>query len=595
MYMMKRIGFLLLTVLLLSTSVYAGKRVTIKGVQYETVGDNTATATLTVQAKGEVAIQESVVIGKQRFLVTQINEASFKKNANITAVILPKSVRIIKTGAFQNCSRIEKLTLPTSAFTIEDGAFEGCNNIATVGGNVSPFVAYKNAIGDQQFNNVLEKPATPKFSVIAKGQLEQRMKLWQTKKDYETAEQYKSRVTDENRRKRMDEFVEELKQEYLSLYAPSNISTTLVGSYDPEYGVYTIQTLFYGNVFAQVPKADAAAFRQNYNKVEVLPKFGVKGDTLAIESCQFKLGDKVYANATSYAGVGGQDVQFELPPLDLSLAVVTDDATKQQATDVDNAVDKNIPKSKQQNAKTFALIIGNEQYKRVARVPYANNDARVMAEYCKRTLGLPAQNVKLYQNASLNDMRHAVTSLVNMLKAYDGEARAIVYYAGHGIPDEDSHMPYLLPTDGFATDIKSGYNLNDLYDELAAAPSEMTMVLLDACFSGAKREGDMLADARGVAIKARTTMPTGNLLVFSASQGNETAYSDKRHGHGMFTYYLLKHLQETAGNTTVSSLTDYVITNVKRTSVSENDGKMQTPTLIPSSSLMNTWQELKLK
>ena len=35
--------------------------------------------------------------------------------------------------------------------------------------------------------------------------------------------------------------------------------------------------------------------------------------------------------------------------------------------------------------------------------------------------------------------------------------------------------------------------------------------------------------------------------------------------------------------------------NVKRSSVSENDGKMQTPTLIPSASLMNSWQGLRLK
>ena len=172
---------------------------------------------------------------------------------------------------------------------------------------------------------------------------------------------------------------------------------------------------------------------------------------------------------------------------------------------VDNSIDKNIPRTKKQNEKTFALIIGNEQYKRVATVPFAGNDAKVFAEYCKKTLGLPANNVKLYLNASLNDMRHAVTALVNTLKAYDGEAQAIVYYAGHGLPDEQSRLPYLLPTDGFATDVKSGYNLSDLYDELASAPSQMTVVLLDACFSGAQREGDMLASARGVAIKPRDT------------------------------------------------------------------------------------------
>jgi uncharacterized caspase-like protein len=188
-----------------------------------------------------------------------------------------------------------------------------------------------------------------------------------------------------------------------------------------------------------------------------------------------------------------------------------------------------------------------------------------------------------------------VTSLVNTLKAYDGEAKAIVYYAGHGIPDESSHMPYLLPTDGFAKSIKTGFGLNELYDELASAPSQFTMVFLDACFSGVKRDGQMLAEARGVAIKARNTMPTGKLLVFSASQGDETAYSDKKHGHGMFTYYLLKHLQETKGDTSLGDLSNYVITNVKRNSVIENSGKIQTPTIIPSVDMMNAWQQVKLR
>lgn len=582
--------FISLTIILLTTTcVYAGKRLTIRGVQYETAPDNTAGATLTIQAKDRVVVSEYVEIEKQRYLVVKMNEAAFKKNLRITSVILPKSIREIGTGAFRGCANLSRIEFPDGSYTIGDDAFDGCGSLNDLKGNVVPFLDYRNKTG----KIIIRKPDTPKFSTYAEEKLKERMTLWQTKKDYETVEQFKNRVTDENRRKRMDEFVEELKLEYASLYAPGKV-TTSIETYDSEYGVYTIQTVFYGKVFAQVPKAEAANFRLNYNKVEVLPQFGVVSDTLAITGCQFRLDDKIYSNATNYAGSGGSNYNFELPPLDINLAMA-DDGRSNSPVGIDNAVDKNIPRSKQQSEKTFALIIGNEQYKRVSKVPFANNDAKVFAEYCKKTLGLPANNVKLYLNAGLNDMRHAVTALVNTLKAYDGEAKAIVYYAGHGVPDESSRMPYLLPIDGFATDMKSGYNLSDLYDELATAPSQMTLVLLDACFSGAKREGDMLAQARGVAIEARNTMPTGNLLVFSASQGSETAYSDKRHGHGMFTYYLLKHLQETEGNTTVSGMTDYVITNVKRSSVTENDGKMQTPTIIPSSALMNSWQNLKLK
>lgn len=596
---MKRFLFMLtLMSLLVLPDLYAGKRVTIKGVQYEQAADNTATATLTIQAKGAVTVLESVAMGKHRYLVTQVNEASFTKNTNITEVVLPKSIKTIKRGAFSGCHKLTKLTLPIGGYVIEKEAFIDCANITDIDGNLTPYLEYRQKEGGPFVAGNIKKAKTPLFSTYAEPKLKARMQMWQTKKGYETVEQYKARVTDENRKKRMDEYVTELQQEFASIYAPSTVSTNL-GYYDSEYGIFTIHTLFYGDVYAQVPKAEANNFKLNFSNVEVIPQFGVKGDTLAIASCKFKLGEKVYSNAVAYAGAGNNNYNFELPPLDINLATAgggTSVGASAAATAiVDNAVDKNIPKGKLKNDKTFALIIGNEQYKRVSAVPFANNDAKIFAEYCKKTLGVPANNVKLHLNVGLNDMRHAVTALINTLKAYDGEAKAIVYYAGHGVPDESNRMPYLLPVDGFATDIKSGYNLSDLYDELAEAPSQMTMVLLDACFSGTKREGDMLADARGVAIKVKNPMPTGNLFVFSASQGSETAYSDRTHGHGMFTYYLLKHLQETEGNTTMSKLTDYVITNVKRSSVTVNDGKIQTPTIIPSPSLMNTWQDLNFK
>jgi hypothetical protein len=38
-------------------------------------------------------------------------------------------------------------------------------------------------------------------------------------------------------------------------------------------------------------------------------------------------------------------------------------------------------------------------------------------------------------------------------------------------------------------------------------------------------------------------MPQGNMVVFSAAQGDETAYPNNDEKHGMFTYFLLKKLQ----------------------------------------------------
>ena len=134
-----------------------------------------------------------------------------------------------------------------------------------------------------------------------------------------------------------------------------------------------------------------------------------------------------------------------------------------------------------------------------------------------------------------------------------------------------------------------------MYDELAEAPSQLTLLLIDACFSGTTRQGDMAVNAKSIAVAARSIVPTGNMMVFSASQDTETAYVDEEHGHGRFTYYLLKHLHNTKGDTTLGGLVDFVTDQVGKASVINNDGKTQTPTPNPSFRLGENWKSMKLR
>lgn len=279
--------------------------------------------------------------------------------------------------------------------------------------------------------------------------------------------------------------------------------------------------------------------------------------------------------------------------------VVEAKQSQQQSFDIKIAsigseVDKNIPSCGTNNDKTFAVIIANESYNRVDGVPFAANDGRIFSEYCKAALGMPEDNVKLLVNATLNDIRAQIKWLKDVMKAYKGEAKAIFYYAGHGIPDEKDKTAYLLPVDGYGSDVNTGYALKDLYSILGELPSKSVTVFLDACFSGTKREGDMLASARGVAIKVNESAPIGNMVVFSAAQGDETAYPYKDQGHGMFTYFLLKKMQETKGEVSLGDLSSYVIEQVSKQSIVKN-GKSQTPTVIPSNNVGATWKNWKLR
>lgn len=256
-------------------------------------------------------------------------------------------------------------------------------------------------------------------------------------------------------------------------------------------------------------------------------------------------------------------------------------------------VDFDIPIADNVSNHTFAVIISNEKYQMEKSVQYAENDGKAFTEYCKKTLGLPEKNVRFITNATLNNIKHEIKWLQDVIAVYKGEAKAIFYYAGHGIPDEQNKSAYLLPIDGYGSDVTTGYALEDLYKALGSLPSKSVTVFLDACFSGAKRDGDMLASARGVAIKVKQNNPTGNMVVFTAAQGDETAYPYKEEGHGLFTYYLLKKLQETKGDVTLGELGDYIKTQVERQSIVTN-GKLQSPSILPASSIGNGWKEWKL-
>ncbi len=258
-----------------------------------------------------------------------------------------------------------------------------------------------------------------------------------------------------------------------------------------------------------------------------------------------------------------------------------------------SAVDENIPETNTKNSNTFALIIANENYQSVASVPYALNDGNIFREYCIKTLGIPEKQIKYIPDATGNQIKAQINWLQTLAEVFT-DPHIIFYYAGHGIPDESSRTAYLLPVDGIGTDVSTGYKLDDLYAVLGKMPAENVTVFMDACFSGSKREQGMLASARGVAIKAKSGMPQGNMVVFSAAQGDETAYPNNDEKHGMFTYFLLKKLQDTKGDVTLQELGEYITRNVSQQSILLN-GKSQTPCVTPSASLDASWREWKLK
>lgn len=260
-------------------------------------------------------------------------------------------------------------------------------------------------------------------------------------------------------------------------------------------------------------------------------------------------------------------------------------------------VDENIPYNSTKNYDTYVVIIANENYdeSNISKVQFANNDGKSFHDYCTNTLGIPLKNIKYIEDATFNQIRYSINWISNIVKVQEKQPNIIFYYSGHGVPDETSRNAFLLPSDGLANDSQSGYSLDLLYKQLGELHTNKTIVFLDACFSGTTREGKMISmDSKGVSIKSRPVQPKGNMVVLSAAQGDETAYPYKKMKHGMFTYFLLKKLQETKGDASLGDLESYINKQVRQNSVVEN-GKIQTPTVSVSDKMSLIWKSLKLK
>ena len=63
--------------------------------------------------------------------------------------------------------------------------------------------------------------------------------------------------------------------------------------------------------------------------------------------------------------------------------------------------------------------------------------------------------------------------------------------------------------------------------------------------------------------------------------------------HGMFTYFLLKKIQETKGNIDLQTLFNFVHFNVREKSLLINN-QFQTPTITKSPRIQNNLNEIKL-
>ena len=442
----------------------------------------------------------------------------------------------------------------------------------------------------------------PRFTDYAKRYVEKSINKWQVKGKYEKTVDWKARVNDQTRKDKVTALTKEAEKQYIQEIGKTITISQRLSNYDADNEIFLVKDDNFGNLLVPVPIKDAPKFEEEFYKMKRTVRYFVENDKLGLAELAFMSGEKrfVYNNQASL-NYFATNVDYRFDPIEIDQDAITKMEKGEQKVSYARLsgmtvsdVDVNIPQSKSVNNKTFAVVIANELYKHEESVPYAKTDGESFRNYCVKTLGLPEERVHFSADATLNEMRMAIHWIKDIGEAFGEEAKVLFYYAGHGVADDASRSAFLLPVDGSGRDAESGYPIEKLYAQLGALPVGSVSVFLDACFSGAKRDGDMMVASRGVAIKPKTTTPQGKMVILSATTGDETAALYPQEGHGLFTYFLLKKLQESKGECTMGELAEYVSRRVNQESVVVNK-RPQTPTVSYSPLMESIWQNITLK
>lgn len=289
----------------------------------------------------------------------------------------------------------------------------------------------------------------------------------------------------------------------------------------------------------------------------------------------------------------GQDTQFTITAVDINgnSDTKTITVTRQAAPAADTSIALKPEAIKRAPARdAVAIIIGIQDYKRVPKAEFANNDAKEFYEYAIRALGIKQEKIKMLLDDDADE--------VNIVKAFENwlpiqvnkdKTDVYVFYSGHGLPAPDGKSLYFLPH-GVDKELlsRTAVGQNEIVAALSAAKPKSVTMFIDACYSGQTRGGDVLiANAKPVSLKSGNNAYPPNFTVITASANDQISSSSPALKHGIFSFYLMKGMEGEAdtnkdGKITMGEMQDYLSDRVSRQAMTLN--RKQTTQLVGDAS-----------
>lgn len=229
----------------------------------------------------------------------------------------------------------------------------------------------------------------------------------------------------------------------------------------------------------------------------------------------------------------------------------------------------------------MVLGIGVSKYKssQIPTLKYADKDSQRIVNYFRNRYKLSDDRAMLLINEEATAAKISRFITKNAMKLLDKNDTFILYFGGHGAPDEDSTSSdndglkkYLLLHDSEIDSLPlTALSLNNLASLLEKLPCKRIVILLDSCFAGTAG-AQTLAKLKSIRISEKsykniTELSGKGRVILAASRENQVSHEDDRLQAGVFTYYLLEGLKGKAdtkgdGSINILGLYEYVTREV---------------------------------
>ncbi len=179
---------------------------------------------------------------------------------------------------------------------------------------------------------------------------------------------------------------------------------------------------------------------------------------------------------------------------------------------------------------TYAIVVGsNAGGPGQGNLRYAEDDARRVGKLLTELGGYTRDQVDVVVHPSPDELRARIGKLGDRLAA-DAKAgratRVFFYYSGHARAEAIDLGKQQLP-------------LVELRQRLFELPSKLTVVVLDACQSGAFSRVKGAAPAADFSFNSRTQLDATGVAVLASSSGSELSQESEQLKGSYFTHHLL--------------------------------------------------------